>query len=86
MGDYSILDNFGIAIVGTRKATEYGIQITKSLSYGLARKDINIISGMAKGIDRAAHEMAIKAKGKTIAVLAVFGAGIILIKRYVIAK
>ena len=70
MGDHSILNNFGIGIVGTRKASKYGIQITKSLSYGLARKEINIISGLAKGIDTAAHQGTLLAKGKTIAVIA----------------
>lgn len=69
MGDEKILDNFGIAIVGTRNASSYGLHITKAISFGLAKKDINIISGMAKGIDEAAHEAAIMAKGKTIAVL-----------------
>ena len=48
MGDESILNNFGIAIVGSRNATDYGRKITKSISYGLAKKGINIISGMAK--------------------------------------
>lgn len=69
MGNEKILNDFGIGIVGTRYPTEYGIQITKSLAYGLVRKNINIISGMAKGIDTVAHEMAIMAHGKTIAVL-----------------
>ena len=70
MGDYSILNNFGIGIVGTRKASKYGIEITKSLAYGLARKEINVISGLAKGIDTAAHQGTLLAKGKTIAVIA----------------
>lgn len=69
MGNVEILNNFGIGIVGTRRPTEYGVQITKSIAYGLARKNINIISGMAKGIDSSAHVSAIMAKGKTIAVL-----------------
>ncbi len=69
MGDESILNNFGIAIVGSRNATDYGRKITKSISYGLAKKGINIISGMAKGIDSEAHIGALLAKGKTVAVL-----------------
>lgn len=69
MGDEKILDNFGLGIVGTRNASPYGKEITKALSYGLAKKDIVIISGMATGIDSEAHRGAIMAKGKTIAVL-----------------
>lgn len=69
MGNEKILNEFGIAIVGTRMASEYGKKITNSISYGLAKRGINIISGMAKGIDTYAHIGAINAKGKTIAVL-----------------
>lgn len=69
MGNLEILSDFGIGIVGTRDASEYGKNITKSLAYGLAKKGINVISGMAKGIDTAAHRGALLAKGKTIAVL-----------------
>lgn len=69
LGNYEILNNFGVAIVGSRNATTYGIEITKSLAYGLAKKKINIISGMARGIDGAAHMGALIAKGRTIAVL-----------------
>ena len=69
MGDETILDNFGIAIVGSRNASEYGKSITKSLAYSLAKHNVNIISGMAKGIDEEAHKGALMANGKTIAVL-----------------
>ena len=69
LGDEKILNNFGIGIVGTRTMTEYGEKITKAISYGLAKRGINIISGMANGVDSAAHIGAISAKGKTIAVL-----------------
>lgn len=69
MGNDEILNDFGIGIVGTRNASEYGKSVTRSLSYGLAKKGINIISGMAKGIDTEAHNGALLAKGKTIAVL-----------------
>ena len=48
MGDEKILNDFGLGIVGSRNASKYGEDITKSLAYGLARKDICIISGMAK--------------------------------------
>ena len=69
MGDEKILNEFGIGIVGTRMASIYGKEITRSISYGLARHGVNIISGMARGIDTEAHKGALLAKGKTIAVL-----------------
>ena len=58
-----------IAVVGSRNATGYGITTTKSLSANLASFGITIISGMARGIDTAAHHGALAAGGKTIAVL-----------------
>lgn len=69
MGDETILNEFGLGIVGSRRASKYGIDIAKSLAYGLSKKGANIISGMALGIDTAAHRGALIAKGKTIAVL-----------------
>jgi DNA processing protein len=62
-----------IAMVGSRNATDYGLATTNRLSRDLATLGITIVSGMAKGIDTAAHEGALMAKGKTIAVL---GSGI----------
>lgn len=58
-----------IAIVGSRNATGYGITTTKALSTNLAALGITIVSGMARGIDTAAHQGALAAGGKTIAVL-----------------
>jgi len=58
-----------IAIVGSRNATAYGISTTKRLCANLAALDIVIASGMAKGIDTAAHIGALQGRGKTIAVL-----------------
>ncbi len=69
MGDEKVLNKFGIGIVGTRMASIYGKEITKSISYGLAKHGINVISGMARGIDTEAHRGTLSAKGKTIAVL-----------------
>jgi DNA processing protein len=58
-----------IAVVGSRNATAYGISTTQRLCADLAALDITIISGMAVGIDTAAHQGALAGKGKTIAVL-----------------
>lgn len=58
-----------IAIVGTRKATPDGILLAKQLAKELAEKGFVIVSGLAMGIDTAAHEGALKGNGKTIAVL-----------------
>jgi len=58
-----------IAVVGSRNATGYGLTTTKNLCIGLASLGITIVSGMARGIDTAAHEGAMAGGGKTIAVL-----------------
>ena len=55
--------------MGTRKPTAYGLNIAKSISAELACQNILIVSGLALGIDTAAHLAAVEAKGKTIAVL-----------------
>ncbi|MBU4011636.1 MAG: DNA-processing protein DprA, partial [Proteobacteria bacterium] len=65
------LDSFSknIAVVGSRNATDYGISITKRLCSDLVSHNLTVVSGMARGIDTAAHEGALIGKGKTIAVL-----------------
>lgn len=68
-GNSNLLKDDSIAIIGCREASLYGLQMAKKLAYEMAEKDITIISGMAKGIDGIAHQGAIEAKGKTIAVL-----------------
>jgi DNA processing protein len=62
-----------VAIVGTRRMTEYGQSVTKEISDGLARAGVCIVSGLALGIDTCAHRAAFEAEGETIAVL---GSGI----------
>lgn len=57
------------AIVGTRKATSYGLTVTQTIGTHLADYGFTIVSGMALGIDSAAHWSALHSKGKTIAVL-----------------
>ncbi len=58
-----------IAVVGSRNATEYGLTTTRRLCSDLSLRGMTVISGMARGIDTAAHEGALRAKGRTIAVL-----------------
>lgn len=68
-GNKEILNRVGIAIVGCRDNTKYGELVAKNFAYNLSKQGINIISGLAKGIDSFAHIGALYAKGKTIAVL-----------------
>ena len=58
-----------VAIVGTRRATPYGIRMAEKLGRELAARGITVVSGMATGIDSAAHRGALEAGGRTIAVL-----------------
>ena len=58
----------GIGVVGSRRATHYGLQTAKKLSYQIAKAGLTVISGLARGIDTAAHEGAL-AGGRTVAVL-----------------
>ena len=70
-GDISILNNdIGLAMVGSRKATDYGISCTKSISKQLSDVGINIISGLAIGVDSYSHLGCISGNAKTIGVLA----------------
>ncbi len=60
-------DHFAVAIVGTRKVTPYGRQVTEELSAFLAANGVTGISGLARGVDAVAHSAAIKSGGGTIA-------------------
>lgn len=63
-------DELSIAVVGTRKMTGYGGQVTESLVTELVGAKMTIVSGLARGIDSMAHKAALKAEGRTIGVLA----------------
>lgn len=68
-GNKKILKGNNIAIVGCRECSQYGKNVAQELAYNISKQGINIISGLAKGIDGIAHKGAIIAGGKTIAVL-----------------
>lgn len=68
-GKIEARDRHAIGVVGSRRTTMYGTQSAKKLSYQLAQSGFTIISGLARGIDTAAHEAALAANGRTIAVI-----------------
>jgi DNA processing protein len=58
-----------VAVVGARRASQYGLEVARSLGRGVACSGVTVISGMAAGIDSAAHEGALSVRGPTIAVM-----------------
>jgi DNA processing protein len=62
-------DKNAVAMVGSRMTTHYGIEIARKLAYQLAYLGVTVVSGGARGIDSAAHQGALSAKGRTVAVL-----------------
>jgi DNA processing protein len=68
-----LVEGPAVAIVGARRATPYGLDVARQLAEGLAHAGVTVVSGLARGIDAAAHEGALAARGRTVAVL---GSGI----------
>lgn len=68
-GNKDILNNISISIIGSRCCTEGGYKLAKKFAKDLAGQNLNIVSGMAVGIDSASHRGALEANGKTVAVL-----------------
>jgi DNA processing protein len=68
-GEISDADRWAVAVVGTRRLTTYGRQVTKELVSALAHNGVTVVSGLARGIDGIAHKAALDAGGRTIAVL-----------------
>jgi DNA processing protein len=72
-GNVQALSEAGIAVVGTRHPTPYGLGMSERLACDLAGRGVIIMSGLARGVDTAAHRGAVNARGKTVAV---FGTGV----------
>jgi DNA processing protein len=72
-GNLALMDSFCLGVVGTRKASDYGRQVTADIAGQLAQNGVTIVSGLAAGIDAVAHRAALDANGHTIAV---FGTGV----------
>lgn len=76
IGNKKIINEKSISIVGSRECSDYGKDMALAFAYLLAKNNITVISGLAKGIDSAAHFGTVQAKGKTVAVI---GTGIDLV-------
>lgn len=68
-GNTKLLNSDCVAIVGSRRASRYGKDVTEKFSSALAQSGVTIVSGLADGVDTFAHESCLNVKGKTIAVL-----------------
>ena len=68
-GETDLTDRFPVAVVGTRRASAYGLTHTREIAAGLAQTGVCVVSGLALGIDAAAHTGALDGGGRTVAVL-----------------
>lgn len=68
-GNKQILNNQALAIIGCREASSYGLKVAQEFAFNISKQNINIISGLARGIDSASHLGAVKANQKTVAIL-----------------
>jgi DNA processing protein len=68
-GTLKLEDEWAVAIVGTRRMTAYGKQVAEELAEALAQHGVTVISGLARGVDGVAHQAALRAGGRTLAVL-----------------
>jgi len=68
-GDLLERDRHAVGIVGTRKPTHYATECAKKFSYQLASAGVTVVSGLARGVDTAAHQGALAAKGRTLAII-----------------
>lgn len=75
-GQLSEADQWTVAVVGTRRITAYGRQITEEIGRELARSNVTVVSGLARGVDAVAHLAALNNSGRTLAVL---GSGVDII-------
>jgi DNA processing protein len=68
-GELTERDQHAIGVIGSRRTSHYGAECAKKISYQIAYAGLTVISGLARGIDTAAHQGALAAKGRTIAVI-----------------
>ena len=68
-GELTTEDSWAVAVVGTRRVSAYGRQVTEELAGALAQNGVTVVSGLARGVDAVAHQSALKNGGRTIAVL-----------------
>lgn len=68
-GEYQSRDDRAVAVVGTRNASAHGLELAGSLAGELAQRGVTVVSGLARGIDAAAHEGALAKGGRTVAVV-----------------
>lgn len=69
LGELHDEDRWAVAIVGTRRVTQYGRQVTREVASQLAQAGITVVSGLARGVDAVAHQAALQSGGRSIAIM-----------------